>query len=168
MEHGEGTHGRKAHGDRAHGNDDASALAAQLRLAIGQLVRHVRFTEGEPFAHTATLGFLERDGPQTTSDLAHRQHVRPQSMARTVAQLAAEGLVRFEAHPTDRRKTLVVLTERGGERVRDGRLRRAGWLHHAIETELSEDEQRTLAAAIPLLSRMAKLPQDIGGRRAVR
>ena len=137
--------------------NDTSALAAELRLVIGQLVRRVRTVEAEPFAHKATLGLLDRDGPMTTSDLAHAQHVRPQSMARTVAQLAHEELVRFEPHPTDRRKTLVALTESGQASVHDGRARRSGWLHHAIETELSPEEQNVLAAAIPLLERVAGL-----------
>jgi DNA-binding MarR family transcriptional regulator len=140
--------------------NDSSALAAELRLVIGRLVRRVRTAEAEPFAHKATLGFLDRDGPMTTSDLAHAQHVRPQSMARTVAQLAQEELVRFEPHPTDRRKTLVVLTERGQATVRDGRVRRSGWLHRAIEIELTPEEQGVLAAAIPLLERVAELPDE--------
>lgn len=140
--------------------DDSSALAAELRLVIGRLVRRTRTVEAEPFAHKATLGLLERDGPMTTSDLAHAQHVRPQSMARTVAQLAQEGLVAFEPHPTDRRKTLVALTESGRASVHGGRARRAGWLHRAIESELTPEEQGVLAAAIPLLERMAELPDE--------
>lgn len=141
-------------------DSDSSALAAELRLVIGQLVRRVRVMEAEPFAHRATLGFLDREGPMTTSDLAHAQHVRPQSMARTVGQLAEEGLVQFEPHPTDRRKTLVVITERGRLTVHEGRVRRAGWLHQAIASELTADEQQVLAAALPLLHRVADLPDD--------
>jgi DNA-binding MarR family transcriptional regulator len=140
--------------------NEPSALAAELRLVIGRLVRRVRTVESEPFAHRATLGSLDRDGPMTTSDLAHAQHVRPQSMARTVAQLAEEELVRFEPHPSDRRKTLVVLTECGRASVHDGRVRRAGWLHHAIQSELTPEEQQVLAAAIPLLERVAELPDE--------
>ncbi len=139
---------------------DSSALAAELRLVIGQLVRRVRVMEDEPFAHRATLGYLDREGPMTTSDLAHAQHVRPQSMARTVGQLADEGLVQFEPHPSDRRKTLVVITERGRLAVHEGRVRRAGWLHQAIANELTADEQQVLAAALPLLHRVADLPDD--------
>jgi DNA-binding MarR family transcriptional regulator len=140
--------------------EDSSVLAAELRLVIGQLVRRVRTAEAEPFAHRATLGLLDRDGPMTTSDLAHAQHVRPQSMARTVAQLSDEGLVRFEPHPSDRRKTLVTLTESGQASVRSGRARRAGWLHNAIEAELTPEERGVLAAAIPLLERVAELPDE--------
>jgi hypothetical protein len=44
--------------------------------------------------------------------------------------------------------------------VRDGRVRRAGWLHRAIETELTPEEQSVLAAAIPLLERVAELPDE--------
>jgi len=144
-------------------DENASALAAELRLVIGQLVRRVRVMDDEPFAHRATLGSLDRDGPMTTSDLAHAQHVRPQSMARTVGQLADEGLVTFEPHPSDRRKTLVVITEAGRQAVDSGRGRRAGWLHQAIESQLTPEEQRVLAAAIPLLSRVADLTDDAIG-----
>lgn len=144
--------------------NDSSALAAELRLVIGRLVRRTRTVEAEPFAHKATLGLLDRDGPMTTSDLAHAQHVRPQSMARTVAQLAQEELVYFEPHPTDGRKTLVVLTESGRTSVHDGRARRAGWLHRAIESELTPEEQSVLAAAIPLLERVAELPDEVAFR----
>lgn len=141
-------------------DDDSSALAAELRLVIGQLVRRVRVMEDEPFAHRATLGYLDRDGPMTTSDLAHAQRVRPQSMARTVAQLAREDLVRFEPHPTDGRKTLVEITDAGRRAVHEGRVRRAGWLHQAIASELTPEERHVLAAAVPLLHRMADLPDD--------
>lgn len=132
-----------------------SVLAAELRLVVGTLVRRVRALEGEPFAHAATLGFLERQGPMTASELAHAQFVRPQSIARTLGQLAEDELVRFEPHPTDGRKTLVVLTEAGRRAVAQGRVRRAGWLHEAMETRLSTAERQVLAQAVPLLRRLA-------------
>ena len=134
---------------------DASVLAAQLRMVIGRLVRQTRAREAQPFSHYAVLGSLNREGPMTTSDLAHAQFVRPQSMARTVAQLAAEDLVRFEPHPRDRRKTLVVLTEQGGKSLHTAMNRRAGWLRDSIVSELTSQEQRVLAEALPLLERMA-------------
>ena len=134
---------------------DTSVLAAQLRLAVGRLVRRARAVEAQPFAHYPALGTLNREGPMTTSDLAQAQFVRPQSMARTVAQLAEEDLVRFEPHPKDRRKTLVVLTDEGRRALDAAMARRASWLREAIENELTPQEQAVLAAAVPLLERMA-------------
>jgi DNA-binding MarR family transcriptional regulator len=140
---------------------DTSALAARLRLAVGRLVRRVRAAEAQPFSHYPALGTLNREGPMTTSDLAHAQFVRPQSMARTVAQLAEEGLVRFEPHPKDRRKTLVMLTDQGKRALDSAMTRRAGWLREVIEAELTPQEQRVLAAAIPLLERMASHAEHV-------
>jgi DNA-binding MarR family transcriptional regulator len=134
---------------------DASVLASRLRLAVGQLTRRTRAAEGQPFTYYAVLGMLNRDGSMTTSDLAHAQFVRPQSMARTVAQLAEEDLVRFEPHPGDRRKTLVVLTDQGGDVLRTAMSRRTDWLRDLIESKLTPQEQRVLAAAVPVLERMA-------------
>jgi DNA-binding MarR family transcriptional regulator len=140
---------------------DASVLAAQLRLVIGRLVRRTRATEAQPYSYYAVLGSLNREGPMTTSDLAHAHFVRPQSMARTVTQLAEDDLVRFEPHASDRRKTLVTLTSEGEKALRTGMSRRAGWLRELIEAELTPEEQQVLAAAVPLLERMASHAGDV-------
>jgi hypothetical protein len=39
--------------------------------------------------------------------------------------------------------------------------RRAGWLREVIEAELTPQEQRVLAAAIPLLERMASHAEHV-------
>jgi DNA-binding MarR family transcriptional regulator len=134
---------------------DTAVLAARLRAAVGRLVRRIRAAEAQPLGHYPVLGTLNRDGPMTTSDLAHSQFVRPQSMARTVAQLVDEDLVRLEPHPKDRRKTLVLLTDQGKAALEAAMTRRSGWLREAVEAELTPQEQSVLAAAVPLLERMA-------------
>ena len=60
------------------------------------------------------LARLEREGPATTSALAAAERVRPQSMAQTLAELGAAGLVGADGRiRTDGRQILIELTERG-------------------------------------------------------
>jgi DNA-binding MarR family transcriptional regulator len=122
---------------------------------LGQLVRRLRVESSFPISQVAVLARLDRDGPQTASDLAAAERVRPQSMAQTVAELQTTGLVARRPHPLDRRRILIELTGEGGTALADDRRRREGWLAHAIETELSPEERETLARAVPLIRRLA-------------
>jgi len=129
--------------------------ASELRLVLGQLVRRLRAEYSFPVAQASVLSRLDREGAQTTSALAAAEHVRPQSMAQTLAELETAGLIERRPDPGDRRRIQIGLTERGRERVREGRGRREDWLAAAIAAELSPEEQRALLAAVPLLHRLA-------------
>ncbi|MER5449957.1 MarR family transcriptional regulator [Streptomyces sp. NPDC002764] len=135
---------------------DDSQLAEELRLAIGQLVRTVRTADTMPPGEAAVLGYLDRSGPMTTADVAQQRGVSHQSVAKAVKELLAQGLVQAEAHPSDGRKLLLHLTSAGRGRLDEERQRRAGWLGAAINDALDPDERKTLAAAVPLLSRLTE------------
>lgn len=135
---------------------DDNQLAEELRLAIGQLVRTVRTADQMPPGEAAVLGYLDRGGPMTTADVAQQRGVSHQSVAKAVKELLAKGLVRAEAHPSDGRKLLLHLTSAGRGRLAEERQRRAGWLGAAIDDALDPDERKTLAAAVPLLSRLTE------------
>jgi DNA-binding MarR family transcriptional regulator len=65
-------------------------------------------------ARTHLLWELGRRGPVPQRVLAEALKVTPRAVTGLVDALAAQGLVTREAHPTDRRATLVTLTP-GGE-----------------------------------------------------
>ncbi|MFI1224834.1 MULTISPECIES: MarR family winged helix-turn-helix transcriptional regulator [unclassified Streptomyces] len=134
---------------------EPATVAADLRTAMGKLARRVKQEDRIPHGQVALLGVLDRDGAMTTSDLAADQRVRPQSMARTVGLLMEQGLVVRRAHPTDRRKSLVGLSEVGRAALGAERDRRADWLARAIDVELSEEEQKALAHSVALMERLA-------------
>jgi DNA-binding MarR family transcriptional regulator len=134
---------------------DPALVAADLRLAIGRLVRRVRREDRIPAPHAAALGYLERDGSMTTSDLARAAGVRPQSMGRTVAQLTEHAWVTTHPHPTDGRKALLDLTDAGRAVLHAERERRVDWLANAFAADLSTDEQDLLARSVALLHRLA-------------
>lgn len=130
-------------------------LAEDLRRAVGELVRAARTADTMPAGEAAVLGYLDRGGPYTTADLAHLRGVTHQSAAKTVKDLLGAGLVRAEPHPSDGRKLLLHITDRGRARLGDERTRRADWLDAAIEDTLSAREQEHLRACVPLIARLA-------------
>ena len=133
------------------------ALASDLRVVIGQLVRRLRAERRDlSLAQVTVLGRLDRVGPCGVSDLAAGERVRPQSMASTVAALLAGGLVSRAPDPGDRRRVLIALTPAGREALAVDRRRREGWLADAIRGDLSPKEQRALADAAVLLARIAE------------
>jgi DNA-binding MarR family transcriptional regulator len=135
---------------------DVTTSASELRMVLGLLVRRLRAEHRLPVSHGTVLGRLERDGPATTSTLAAAERVRPQSMAQTLSELEAAGLIGRTPDPDDRRQVHIALTERGHARLVEERALREGWLANAIETELAPDEQQVLIRAVELLRRLAE------------
>ena len=134
-----------------------AAVAGELRGVLAQLMRRLREqTEGSDLtrSQSAVLGRLEREGPNTATALARAEGVRPQSMAAILAALEAEGLIAGRPDPTDRRKTIVELTEKARAEFRVGRHARQDWLTQAIGSQLAPDEVARLAESVELLRRL--------------
>lgn len=133
---------------------DDDALAEELRQSLGELVRAVRAVDAMPPGEAAILGYLDRDGPLTTADLARLRRVTHQSAAKSVKDLSAAGLVRGERHPDDGRKLLLHLTGAGLSRLRRERTRRTGALGAAVRETFTPEEQLRLSESVALLSRL--------------
>lgn len=140
----------------ATGSLDTARLASDLRVVLGHLMRRLRAEHRFSISHGAVLGRLDRQGPQSVSDLAATERVRPQSMAQTVAELEADGLVSRRPDPEDRRRALVELTGEGRSVLEADRRQREGWLAQAIREGFSEQEQQTLLEAVGLIRRLAE------------
>src|ERR1700712_4930764 len=92
----------------------ASALAAEFRIVLGALNRRLREQADErdlTSTQKSVLLRLERDGPATGSALARAEAMRPQSMGAIIAALEAAGYVAGAPDPSDRRQTIVSLTD---------------------------------------------------------
>lgn len=129
-------------------------LAEDLRHTIGALVRAVRAVDTMPAGEAAILGYLDRDGRQTTADLAQRRMVSHQSAAKSVKDLLDSGLVHAEPHPDDRRKVLLDITDAGRALLQQERDQRTSSLHNAIHDTLTAAEQQSLRDCVPLLNRL--------------
>jgi DNA-binding MarR family transcriptional regulator len=135
---------------------DIALTASELRVVLGQLVRRLRAEHRFPLLQGAVLGRLDREGPRSIGDLAAAEKVRPRSMAQTVAELEAAGLVRRRPYPDDRRRVLVEETEERLAALEEDRRHRVGWLVSAIE-RLSPEGQDVLAQATAILRRLAEV-----------
>ena len=135
-----------------------SALAGELRVAIGKLSRRLReqaqagdITE----AQKSVILHLDRDGSATVSTLAKAEGVRHQSMRVTVASLEATGVVSGEPDPSDGRQTIFSLTPAFLKILRTGRAAKEDWLSRALQAQLTPREREELAAAVKFLQRLA-------------
>jgi DNA-binding MarR family transcriptional regulator len=135
---------------------DDARLASELRVVLGQLVRRLRAEHRFSLSHGAVLGRLDREGPRSVSQLATAERVRPQSMAQTVAELEADGLVTRHPDPDDGRRALVELTAEGLAVLGADRRQREGWLAQAIADGFSGREQQLLVEAVRLLRQLAE------------
>lgn len=107
------------------------------------------------WSQLATLKQIRDGGPLTVSALAVAEHVRPQSMAATVAALADEGFVAREPDPSDGRKTLISITVAGRDLLTAIPAQREAWLTAVIEEHLSPAERKALAKAAQIMERLA-------------
>jgi DNA-binding MarR family transcriptional regulator len=73
------------------------------------------------------LTALQRDGEQSMGELATGLGVTPRRVTALVEALEADGLVERRPHPTDRRSTLVTITN-GGLKAQQ-----VGWEQHRAE-----------------------------------
>src|SRR6185312_13766399 len=117
-------------------------MAHEFRETIGRLVRRLRAeTSGQPpVGQMAVLGRLDREGPASVSGLAAAERMRPQSMAQTVRDLEAAGLVSRRPDPDDGRRVIVELTSEGTEALVEWRARREDWLAQTLDAELDPRE----------------------------
>ena len=131
-------------------------LVSELSLAVGQLLRRLRADtnpDGLTWSQTMALARLEREGAMTTAELARAETVKPQSMGATLTELEQEGLVARQAHPTDGRQVLFVLTAAGAQARRKRSAAKQKWLLNAVAA-LTAEERETLMAAVDLISRL--------------
>jgi DNA-binding MarR family transcriptional regulator len=147
---------------------DPTLLASELRLVLGHLMRRLRAEHRFSLSQGAVLGRLDREGSRSIGDLALAERVRPQSMAQTVADLEADGLIARRPDPADGRRTLLELTEQGLRTLEADRSQREGWLAQAITEDLSPAERQLLVRAAELLRRLSESSADAPAPRAIK
>src|SRR6201989_2762746 len=137
---------------------DPVAIAADLRLSIGLLLRRLRqIPTGDELtlSESAALARLDRGGPASAAELARAEQISPQSIGATLGTLQARGLIAKAADPADGRRMILSLTEAGLEVLRHRRNRRTEELSRALSNRFTTSELEQLAAAAPLLARLA-------------
>jgi DNA-binding MarR family transcriptional regulator len=134
--------------------------ASQLRVAIGAVKRRVRETSAEgdlTIPQLTALSRLARHRSMTTAELARREQISPQAMGATIASLEKLRLVARSADATDGRLSILDLTPEGLAAVRSGRNAVVDRIVTVLEESFTNEETEILAAAAPLIERLADL-----------
>jgi DNA-binding MarR family transcriptional regulator len=142
---------------------DAATVAHDLRLAVGRLARRLRQLYAQhpgdqlSFTELAVMSRLHRDGPATASQLANGERVTAQAVGAAIGALHQRGLVQRTPDPHDRRKTIISLTNPGRSAFTVRQQAVIDRMVQAVASGYTPAERRQLAAAAPLLERLAHL-----------
>jgi DNA-binding MarR family transcriptional regulator len=132
--------------------------AEAVVVTVGRLRRRIRdlsAAEDLTPSQRSVLARLAKEGPATASALAAGEHVRPQSMAATLAVLLELGHVERTDDPHDGRRRVVSLTASGAAWVRGNRAAKQEWLADTLAEQCSNDERAIVLAAMDILQRVA-------------
>jgi DNA-binding MarR family transcriptional regulator len=127
-----------------------SALYGLATRAVRRAPRDLTITSA------ATLATLDRTGPRRITDLAAIEGVTQPAMTVLVRVMEESGLVERRGDPSDKRVTLVWLTEAGASYVRT-RHRKGVQAFARLIDQLTDDEFEALMAALPALQHLAAL-----------
>jgi DNA-binding MarR family transcriptional regulator len=138
--------------------DATRGASAEIGSALyGLAIRTVRRLPRDlSLTSAATLATLDRTGPRRITDLAAIEGVTQPAMTVLVRVMEESGLVERRGDTSDRRVTLVSLTEAGASYVQ---ARRGTGVHAFVQLidKLTDDEAEALVAALPALLHLAEL-----------
>lgn len=148
---------RATAGDASESHVDEAALASDLRIAVMRLARRLRSERSDDtlgLSQLSALSTLNRFGPLSPTALAELERIQPPSMTRVISALEERQLVARAPHPSDRRQSVIEITDAGRAIVLEDVRRRTAWMTQHVES-LGADERRRLAEALPILQRLA-------------
>ncbi|WP_219470685.1 MarR family winged helix-turn-helix transcriptional regulator [Nonomuraea rhizosphaerae] len=136
-------------------------LAKDLRLAVGRLARRIRqlYTNASDddisFTELAVLSRLDREGPHTSAQLANLEKVTAQAIGTVLGGLHRRELVSRDPDLLDGRRVITAITDAGRAALVGREQVITERLAAAVES-LTREEQERLAAALPILVRLAE------------
>jgi DNA-binding MarR family transcriptional regulator len=143
---------------KATGKRASAELAALLRpslLRLTRIIRNQRVDMSVTLTQIAAMGTLSKRGPMSAGELAAFEKVQPPSMTKVLANLEERGLVRRDAHPTDKRQAIISVTDAGRALLESERRSRDAWLSLRL-AELTPDERALLRDVVPVLDKLAE------------
>jgi DNA-binding MarR family transcriptional regulator len=134
-------------------NELAGDLRAQVSRINYQLKASARASGVTPTRMTVLATLAQQDGCRS-GDLAERLGISPGSMTRLVEVLVAAGWVNRERDDSDHRAQRLLLTDEGRRLLASIRADGTSKLRERM-SHLSSDELAALAAAAPVLRKLA-------------
>jgi DNA-binding MarR family transcriptional regulator len=124
-------------------------------LRLTRLIRNQRVDLSVTLTQLSAMATLLKKGPMSAGELASCERVQPPSMTKVLANLEERGLVRRDAHPSDKRQAIISVTEQGTELLDSERRSRDAWLTQRL-AELTPDERAVLRSVVPILDKLAE------------
>jgi DNA-binding MarR family transcriptional regulator len=129
---------------------------------VQRRLRTLRAEHGVSASKLVILGRLNRAAaPLPATELARLERLAPQSVTRMMADLETSKFITRTPCETDRRQTLVAITQEGRKLLAADAHRQNTWIAGALAANFSETERGLLTLAAPLLDRLAATPDEI-------
>ncbi len=132
------------------------AVASRLRRATRRRLRHTMPTPPLRHAHVELLQVVEAEPGISVRAAARTLHLADNSVSTLVNTLVGAGLIERAVRPDDRRAVRLTLTDAARRRIAQWRAARARLVGAAL-ARLSDDDARTIEAALPALGRLLTL-----------
>jgi DNA-binding MarR family transcriptional regulator len=146
---------------QAPGN--AEIDVTRLRVALARLSRWLRRHElaGLTPTQLAALATIGKTGPMRLGDLAAAEGIAPSTLTRLVTALEDSGYVRRLTDPSDARASTLSITPHGQDALQRIRAETTLMLTASLDL-LTPDQRSALAAALPVLERLAEAQPTAG------
>jgi DNA-binding MarR family transcriptional regulator len=140
---------------------DALSRLFELTVTMSEAMEHDLGERGLTRARATVISYLHQHGALRQRELAHALRVSPRNVTGLIDGLQTTGFVTRSTHPSDRRATLVALTEHGqtvAKAMQTDELHLARYL-------FAELPDRDLAAFNDTLARLVARLRDPGFER---
>jgi DNA-binding MarR family transcriptional regulator len=141
---------------------ETKELSEELGASLARLYTFLRraiLPKEMSLTQALAMGTLHQLGPQRVTDLAELEGVRQPTCTGLVNTMEEEGWVVRRPGDLDKRAVMVELTAKGGDVLRAMTDARAELLEGYL-ARLSVSDQRTLAAALPVLKKLTEIGAD--------
>lgn len=133
----------------------------RLRRALRTSIRTDYPWETLPMAQVEVLQTLAEASPTRVSDLASRMRLAQSTVSGLLGQMMAASLVERSIDTSDRRQSVVTLTEQGKAQLADWQQAHERRLASAV-TDLASGDRAAIATALPALDRLVARLRDPG------
>jgi DNA-binding MarR family transcriptional regulator len=136
------------------------ALASELRTVVSRLVKKLRrkSATGDQLSLTerSTIFALDQYGELYPNELASMEKITMQSMSQILSHLLELGIIIRTPSQTDKRKTLISLSDFGKEVLLKVRSERDEWLDNALHQTCTPEDMDKLVQALGPLKKLVE------------
>lgn len=133
-----------------------------VAIVLGDGMQAGLAERGITVARAGLIWQLQLSGPVTQQALSRALRVTPRNVTGLVDALEADGIVARKAHPSDRRATIVSLTDKGTSLVRALRLDQDAFAQSLFEGFTPVELSKFTAVLDRVLARIIKAMPDSG------